>query len=128
MIDGVTLVINGQDFSPDLSTYSCDEEFDQEDVIETMDHKRHAIGETVRDVLRFKLIPERDDYGANYRALSARPLHVLYSKPHFGTLEADFLMDTDTIERAFLLKNYAEDVYYNGSVIQLVREDAREVM
>ena len=112
-----TLVINGQDFSPILDSYVVAEETKYDSVITTFDGTEHERGRKMRDIIRFRLIPAPEREDVDYRALTAEPLIVKYSKGN-QTKEQVFRLDCD-LEKRYLLKSCDGYRRYAGGEICL---------
>ena len=121
MID-TELFINNRYFTPLLSSYSVTEEIKYREKVTTLDGTEHYFGRTIRDILKFKLLPMTDFSDDDFSALKEVPLIVKYDK--IGEiLEREFSLECD-LESMFLLLSCDGLRRYKGGEIRL---RAREV-
>ena len=121
MID-VDLTINGRYFTPLLTSYTVAEEIKYRKKVTTLDGTEHYFGRTVRDIIKFKLLPMTDFSDDDFSALKEVPLMVRYDKKG-EILEKEFNLDCD-LESMFLLLSCDGMRRYKGGEIRL---RAREV-
>ena len=79
MID-TELFINERYFTPLLASYSVTEEVKYREKVTTLDGTEHYFGRTIRDILKFKLLPMTDFSDDDFSALKEVPLMVQYDK------------------------------------------------
>lgn len=121
MID-IELFINNRYFTPLLSSYSVTEEIKYREKVTTLDGTEHYFGRTIRDILKFKLLPMTDFSDDDFSALKEVPLMVQYDK-NGEILEREFSLDCN-LESMFLLLSCDGTRRYKGGEIRL---RAREV-
>lgn len=121
MID-TELFINNRYFTPLLASYSVTEEIKYREKVTTLDGTEHYFGRTIRDILKFKLLPMTDFSDDDFSALKEVPLMVQYDK-NGEILEREFSLDCN-LESMFLLLSCDGFRRYKGGEIRL---RAREV-
>lgn len=121
MID-VDLTVNGRYFTPLLASYTVADEIKYRQKVTTLDGTEHYFGRTVRDIIKFKLLPMTDFSDDDFSALKEVPLMVRYDKKG-KILEKEFNLDCD-LESMFLLLSCDGMRRYKGGEIRL---RAREV-
>lgn len=121
MID-TELFINNRYFTPLLASYSVTEEIKYREKVTTLDGTEHYFGRTIRDILKFKLLPMTDFSDDDFSALKEVPLMVRYDK-NGEILEREFSLDCN-LESMFLLLSCDGMRRYKGDEIRL---RAREV-
>ena len=121
MID-TELFINERYFTPLLASYSVTEEVKYREKVTTLDGTEHYFGRTIRDILKFNLLPMTDFSNDDFSALKEVPLMVRYDK-NGEILEGEFSLDCN-LESMFLLLSCDGMRRYKGGEIRL---RAREV-
>ena len=118
----VTLVINGRDFSPRLSTYRVEQEVTYPDMLTTMDGTEHYGKPYKRDVIYFSLFPFDDDTAnQDYAVLSDSSLSVNYTNPQADNAEKLYkeMKLYSSLSAVFGLRSVNGKRYYKGGEIAL---------
>ena len=121
MID-TELFINNRYFTPLLASYSVTEEIKYREKVTTLDGTEHYFRRTIRDILKFKLLPMTDFSDDDFSALKEVPLIVQYDK-NGEILEREFSLDCN-IESMFLLLSCDGMRRYKGDEIRLRAREA----
>ena len=116
----VTLVINGQDFAPVLSTYNTFNTVEYDEEVTTIKKKKVRFGEKYRAAIEFSLFPAAYGDKQDIRALMKRPMIVKFSDLDFGTVrQMEFLPDSD-LSAKYLLHSVDGRDRYARKPIRLV--------
>lgn len=117
----VTLTINGQDFSPVLSTYSVRYETAYAKSVKALDGTEYAGGFTIRPVLAFSLRPMTDAQAVIfYNALTAaNPASCTYTDTASNVDRTARMRLSTNLEYAFALRSSDNNRYYTGGQITL---------
>lgn len=123
MID-IELFINNRYFTPLLASYSVTEEVKYREKVTTLDGTEHYFGRTIRDILKFKLLPMTDFSDDDFSALKEVPLMVRYDK-NGEILEREFSLDCNLESMFLLLSCDGMRRYKEGEIRLRAREVSR---
>lgn len=104
-----------------LSKYSAVKEITFQNVLVTLDHTEHPVGEASRDVITFSLRPLTDSENTQlYNILKQIIITVKFTSPYNrGTIQTKQMRVASNIESAFLIDSCSGNRYYNGGEITL---------
>lgn len=118
--------VNGQDMAPITTVFTLNREHKFQDVVTTMDGAELGIGETIRPVISFRLLPHGEAESEDYRALLNRPLYVTYLDDFEGPITEEFRLDS-SLPSTYLLRSVDGVNRYAGEEIRLRAVNVREV-
>lgn len=117
----VTLTINGQDFSPVLSTYATTYEIDYGKTVKALDGTEYTGNALIRPVIAFSLFPMTDAQAKTYYDALTLPTPALCSYTDKATnMDRTIRMRiSSNLEYAFGLRSVDGNRYYKGGTITM---------
>lgn len=117
----VTLIINGFDFAPVLSTYFTAYEMDYGKTVKALDGTEYTGNFTSRPLVTFSLFPMTDTTAQQYyNALTASvPAVVTYTDKSTNTDRAAQMRVTSNLDFTFVHRAVDQNRYYKGGNITL---------
>lgn len=119
MVRGITVVINGTDYSDYVEEFFPYVEITYGRVVVTLDDKEHTTQAKKRKCLSLKLFPfSAADVASLYSDLSAGIVAVQYSAPSVNSVVTLQMRVVSNFENDFALKSHDGNVYYKGGTIK----------
>ena len=117
---GITLIINGVDFSGRVLTYAVRKEITYGKTYTSVSGREFVRRKRIRPIVSFTLMPHDDEQAEDdYAVFSAGTLTATFTDPDSETTLTKEVRLMTNLEHTFLLDSINGKRYYKGGTIQL---------